>query len=357
MRFTLGLSAAAMLAVIAVLVSVWALAAPGEEANGSQDTEFLSTRALQGLEVRLGGADAVSPTGAVREFELTADETGWELLPGVSTTAYAFNGTVPGPTLRVTEGDTVRVTVRNALSTELSIHWHGLHVPNAMDGVAGVTQDPIMPGETFTYEFVASHAGTFMYHSHSRFSREQIDRGLYGPLIIDPQRPEKPRFDREYVLALQGWMVGPEMEGGGMGAMSMDYNYFTINGKSFPATEPLVVSEGDVVRVRIINPSQTIHPMHLHGQDFQVVAKDGEPLEQAWIGNTLQVLQGETYDIVFVANNPGVWVFHCHDLHHTANNGVEPGGLTVLVQYEGFETPGQEAPPTDMPMEMPEEEQ
>jgi hypothetical protein len=135
-------------------------------------------------------------------------------------------------------------------------------------------------------------------------------------------------------------------------SMAMDYNYFTINGKSFPATEPLVVEEGDVVRVRLINPSQTIHPMHLHGQDFKVVAKDGEPLKEPWIGNTLPVLQGETYDIVFIANNPGVWAFHCHDLHHTANDGVEPGGLMVLVQYEGYEPVGganQESIPSEMP--------
>ena len=344
-------------AVGVALVAALALSVrqSAEHASGEEDYDYLSTGDLQKLDVRLGGTDAVRPTGQVKEFTLVAEQVEWELLPGVMTTADTFNGAVPGPTIRITEGDTVRVTVKNELPQETSIHWHGLHVPNEMDGVAGITQDPIMPGETFTYEFIASHAGTFMYHSHSRFSREQIDRGLYGALIIDPQESEEPQFDREYTLALQGWMVGPEMEA--EGPMAMDYNYFTINGKSYPATDPLVVKEGDVVRLRFINPSQTIHPMHLHGQDFKVVAKDGEPLADPWIGNTLDVEQGETYDVVFIANNPGTWVLHCHDLHHASNNGVEPGGLIQVIQYEGVQNPIATEPaepsPSPTPLDMP----
>lgn len=332
---------------VLALVLWLALSASGQE---GEDYAYLSTTDLQQLEVELGGASEVEPTGDVKEFQLVAQAAEWELLPGVTTTANTFNGTVPGPEIRVTEGDTVRVTVRNELLEETSIHWHGLHVPNEMDGVAGVTQDPIMPGETFTYEFIASHAGTFMYHSHSQFSREQIDRGLYGSFIIDPQESSVTSFDRDYTLALQGWMVSDGMDDamGEQDAMSMDYNYFTINGKSFPATEALTVAEGDVVRLRFINPSQTTHPMHLHGQDFLIVAKDGEPLTQPQIANVLDLQQGDTYDVVFVANNPGVWALHCHDLHHSSNNGVEPGGLTVLVEYEGYEadTGGGDLSPT-----------
>ncbi len=347
-RLVFGTTAVVVAAALAV--GLWLAFTSGQE----EDYGYLSTRDLQQLQVRLGGTDEVKPTGDVEEFTLVAQEAEWELLPGVTTMASTFNGTVPGPTIRVTEGDTLRVTVKNELPGETSVHWHGLHVPNEMDGVAGVTQAPIMPGETFTYEFIASHAGTFMYHSHSRFSREQIDRGLYGALIIEPQKAETPDFDKEYVLALQGWMISGDM--GQMDAMSMDYNYFTINGKSFPATEPLEVKEGDVVRLRFINPSQTIHPMHLHGQDFLVVAKDGEPLEEPQLANTVDIEQGGTYDLVFVANNPGVWALHCHDLHHASNDGVEPGGLMVLVRYEGYEpadaTNG-EATPTPMPDDMP----
>lgn len=336
-KWITGGAAALIVLVVAALVLAVKLGDHGAAGQGV-DYSYLSTTALRDLDIDVGGDDAVTPTGNLKEFELVAKETEWELVSGVTATADTFNGTVPGPTIRVTEGDTVRVTLKNDLPEETSIHWHGLHVPNEMDGVAGVTQDAIMPGETFTYEFVASHAGTFMYHSHSRFSREQIDHGLYGLFIIDSQHPGVTTFDREYTLALQGWMAGGEMaDGMGSDAMSMDYNYFTINGKSFPDTQPLVVSEGDLVRLRIVNPSQTTHPMHLHGQDFLIVAKDGEPLDSPQTANVVDVQQGDTYDLVFIANNPGNWALHCHDLHHASNNGVEPGGLTVLVQYEGYE--------------------
>lgn len=265
----------------------------------------------------------------------------------------------------MTDGDTVRVTVKNELDEETTIHWHGLHVPNSMDGVPPFTQAPIKPGETFIYKFVASHAGTFMYHPHIKSVR-QIDSGLYGLLVIDPQQPDEPRFDKEFSMMLGAWIVpgdgapsagvGHPMPGGrGMAGMNMDYNWFTINGKAFPAVPEWVVRQGDVVRVRLVNISNLAHPMHLHGHDFKVVAKDGELIrpEAQQVMNTLTVNPGETYDIVFVADNPGVWVFHCHELHHTENDGGEPGGLTQVIRYEG--SPGGAAPqPTPtMPARMP----
>ncbi len=250
----------ALLAGLAVgvggTVAAYALASPPTDDAGSSVPDRASLeRALAERQVQ--------PTGETRRFELTVQETSWELLPGVETRAVTFNGTVPGPTIRVTEGDTVEIIVRNELDESTSIHWHGLHVPNDQDGVAGVTQDPIEPGETYTYRFVAPHAGTFMYHAHGDRSREQIDAGLYAPFIIDPQGVDPTAADREYILAIGNWMVGDQMAG--MDAMSMEYNYFTINGKSFPATESIDVNEGDLVRLRFLNPSQTIHPMHLHG--------------------------------------------------------------------------------------------
>ena len=271
----------------------------------------------------------VQPTGETRTFELTVDEVEWELLPGTTTQAITFNGTVPGPTIRVTEGDAVEIVVRNDLDEETSVHWHGLHVPNDQDGVAGVTQAPIGPGETFTYSFTAPHAGTFMYHAHGENSLDQIDRGLSAPFIIDPQGADPIAADAEYILTIGNWMVGDEMAG--MDGMSMEYNYFTINGKSFPATESIDVDQGDLVRLRFLNPSQTIHPMHLHGTDMAVFAKDGESLPTPQRLNTLSIDPGETYDVVFRADNPGTWVLHCHDLHHASNDGQEPGGLMVLV--------------------------
>ena len=181
----------------------------------------------------------VSPTGQTRRFELTVKQTEWGLLPGVVTTAVTFNGTVPGPTIRVTEGDSVEIAVANALDEPTSIHWHGLHVPNDQDGVAGVTQPPIAAGGTFTYRFTAPHAGTFMYHAHGDNSREQIDRGLYAPFIIDPAAADPIRADKEVTLTLGNWMIGDatgNMPGMDMGAdnlsMSMEYDYFTEFGST-----------------------------------------------------------------------------------------------------------------------------
>lgn len=159
----------------------------------------------------------------------------------------------------------------------------------------------------------------------------------------DPQGADPIAADAEYVLAIGNWMVGGEMAG--MDAMSMEYNYFTINGKSYPATESIDVSEGDLVRLRFINPSQTIHPMHLHGTDMAVFAKDGEPLPEAQRLNTLSIDPGETYDVVFRADNPGTWVLHCHDLHHASNNGQEPGGLLTVVNVRP--PGGANSPPSD----------
>ena len=296
----------------------------------------------------------VKPTGETRRFDLTVAETEWELLPGVTTTAVTFNGTVPGPTIRVTEGDTVEISVTNTLAEPTSIHWHGLHIPNDQDGVGGVTQPMIESGQTFTYEFTAPHAGTFMYHAHGATSREQIDRGLYAPFIIDPAGGDAIDADQELTLTIGNWMVGDatgEMSGMDMGSdtsMSMEYDYFTINGKSFPATEPIEVTEGQLVRLRFLNPSQTIHPMHLHGMDMAIVAKDGEPLAEPQRINTLDLGQGETYDVVFLADNPGTWLLHCHDLHHASNAGVEPGGLIVpiVVTADGPVPAGESAAPT-----------
>jgi len=308
----------------------------------------------------IGVAGKTSPTGQVRSYELVASETSWEIAPGVVVPAIAYNGQVPGPTIRVMEGDTLRVTLKNELSKSTSIHWHGLHVPNAVDGVPGVTQAPIEPGQSYTYEFQASHAGTFMYHPHNN-SVEQIDRGLYAPLIIDPVSPPATRFDREYTMMLSAWDTNALLGGGGadhaMDGMSMAYNYFTINGKAFPSNEPWTVREGDLVRVRIINISNLAHPMHLHGGDFTVIAKDGEPIrpEIQQTMNTLSVDAGETYDIAFRADNPGTWLFHCHELHHVENDGVEPGGLVQVIQYEGLAAPSSApaAPEPTMPATMP----
>ena len=291
----------------------------------------------------------IRPTGRTREYTLDIRPGPWEPAKGVIAAAITINGTVPGPVIRATEGDRVVVTVKNNLEESTAIHWHGLHVPNAMDGVEGLTQEGINPGQAFRYEFLASHAGTFMYHSHSHArSVEQIDAGLYGMFIIDPQNTRgHPRFDREVLMMLSAWAIA---EGGGHGATpgghanamaGMAYNYFTINGKAYPDTPEWTVKRGEVVRVRIANVSNLIHPMHLHGHDFAVLAKDGEPLKNPQPMNTVNVAPGETYDIAFVANNPGAWLFHCHELHHTMNGSSQPGGLIQIIRYKDGPPPAQ----------------
>lgn len=281
----------------------------------------------------------LSPAGEVKEFTVVAQEVVWELSPGKMVHAWAYNGQVPGPELRVTEGDRVRVVFKNELPVATTIHWHGIDVPNAMDGVPGLTQPAVAPGETFVYEFVATPAGTHFYHTHgSQMGLDeatQMDRGLYGAFIIEPrQRPLS--YDREYTVMLDDWIVptapheAHETEQG-PGEVMEAYNVFTLNGKAFPATKPLVVRQGERVRLRLINvSSMSFHPMHLHGHQFKVVATDGNPVpETAQVTkNTITVMPGESYDIEFTTNNPGTWLFHCHELHHA------DGGMATVVQYE-----------------------
>ncbi len=268
----------------------------------------------------------------VKVFELTAKAVQWPILDGVTVTAFTYNGTVPGPMIRVTEGDQVRVVVKNELPYPTTIHWHGVEVPNAMDGVPGVTQDPILPGETFTYEFTAKPAGTFMYHSHYE-GDIQVSAGLYAPFLIDPKDPEPnpPAVDK--ILMLSEWRVDNGLTYAAMPMGGMEPNYFTINGKSFPATETITVKKGDRVRLRFIGIGQFIHPMHLHGMAFRIVATDGHPVPEAvqLTKDTISVAPGERYDVEFVATETGQWVLHCHILHHTTNDNVEPGGLMLMI--------------------------
>jgi FtsP/CotA-like multicopper oxidase with cupredoxin domain len=234
--------------------------------------------------------------------------------------------------IRVTEGDQVRIIVKNELPVPTTIHWHGVEVPNAMDGVPGVTQDPIQPGETFTYEFIAKPAGTFMYHSHFE-GDVQVGAGLYAPFIIDPKEPDAnpPVVDKVLMISEVRMTDGETYAAMPMGGM--EPNYFTINGKSFPATETITIKKGDLVRLRLIAIGQFIHPMHLHGMPFKIVATDGHPVPEAaqLTKDTISVAPGERYDIEFIATETGQWMLHCHILHHTTNDNVEPGGLMLMI--------------------------
>ncbi len=280
----------------------------------------------------------------VKVFELTARPVKWTILPAwrdlpdVRVTAWSYNGQVPGPLIRVTQGDRIRVVLTNALPDGTSIHWHGIRVPNAMDGVAEppITQQPVKPGERFAYEFTVKDAGTFFYHSHVETDR-QISAGLAGPLIVDPKTPTR-RVDVDYVAMLQEWRVDPATGKTWPAMPSMsEPNFFTINGKAFPATETLEVKKGQRVRIRFIGANQFAHPMHLHGFPFKVVATDGFPVPKGaqLTKDTINVAPGERYDVEFVAEEPGTWIFHCHILHHVTNDDREPGGLIFAMKVVG----------------------
>ncbi len=293
----------------------------------------------------------------IKEFTLTAEPIRWQYQNGKTIVAWAYNGQIPGPEIRVREGDKVRIKFTNKLPKATTVHWHGLDVPNSMDGVPGVTQEAIQPGASFTYEFTATPAGTRFYHTHgSGMSDEaqQSDMGLSGAFIVEPANYQK--TDKEFTVLLDDWQKGQgsfntamqdmKMDDAGM-SMNMNYNLFTMNGLAYPDTKPMNIKQGDKVRIRLINASaSTTHPMHLHGQQFKVVATDGNPVPEAaqLTKNTITLNPGETYDIEFAANNPGVWAFHCHELHHAG------AGMMTLLKYDGYTAPVTTKPGNQSPM-------
>ena len=287
------------------------------------------------------GDRVLAPVSAdgVKVFDIDASIIEWNILDDKRVMAYAFNRQVPGPRLTLTQGDRVRINVTNDLPEPTSVHWHGLVVPNAMDGAGDVTQAPIQPGDTFTYEFTAAQAGTFFYHSHTEADRQQA-LGMYGALIIEPKDPVRDAgydYDADYAIQLQEWT---SKEGYTFPAMPMEGalpNFFTINGKAYPDTDTIKAEVGDRIRFRFIGSSAAfIHPMHIHGGPFTVVEADGIPLPRAarFEKDTINVGPGERYDVIWEAREPGRWLLHCHILHHTTNNNVEEeggGGLTMVI--------------------------
>ncbi|MBI4348332.1 MAG: copper oxidase [Elusimicrobia bacterium] len=271
----------------------------------------------------------------VKVYELEATAIRWNILPWARVTAYAFNGQVPGPRIRVTQGDRLRIIVRNALPETTSVHWHGLVLPNAMDGPAEITQPPIEPGGSYTYEFTAGQRGTFFYHSHADPDRQEA-LGLYGALIIDGPGPIA-EYDQEILVQLQEWLHKDGYTFPAMPADDMQPNFFTINGKAYPETETVRMRVGERLLVRFIgSQSGFIHPMHIHGGPFTIVATDGEPLPEAArpVKDTVNVGPGERYDVVWEAREPGRWLLHCHINHHTTNDHRDQegaGGLTMVI--------------------------
>jgi FtsP/CotA-like multicopper oxidase with cupredoxin domain/plastocyanin len=264
--------------------------------------------------------------GGVKIFRLTAEKIRWETKEGTLVDAMAYNRMVPGPLIRVTEGDRVRIIVTNAMDEPHTTHWHGLFVPNRMDGVPGVTQDPIMPGESFTYEFTAAPHGTRLYHSHFN-ALTQEGKGLHGMFVIEEKNPPAVRrADREEIMLLAD----------GLG--------YTINGKEFPMTDPIKMKMGERVRVRIANLGAMYHPMHMHGGFMTVIAKDGFPVPAPQRMNTISVAPGETWDVILAPQFAGTWLWHCHILAHATGpkdkNGYDTAaGMIGAIVVEDGATP------------------
>ena len=252
--------------------------------------------------------------GRVKVFDLTCKKVQWETAPGSRTEAWTYNGMVPGPLIRVREGDRVRVNVTNALDQSTSVHFHGLSLPNDQDGVPVHHATPDQARTILRVRIHVPHSGSHMYHSHHN-ATTQVMKGLLGAFIVDPRDPaDEPHADVDHVMILNDGLNG-----------------FTLNGKGFPATEPIVANEGQTVRIRFMNEGMMIHPMHLHGMPMLVIAKDGWPQPMPWKCDTLNIAPGERWDVLVKCANPGTWAFHCHILPHAESETGMFGMVTALV--------------------------
>ncbi|KQL50199.1 copper oxidase [Brevibacillus choshinensis] len=334
-------------------------------------------------------------------FTLTAKESMLHLDDNTMKTAWTYNGTVPGPQLRVKQGETIKVFLNNELPEPVTIHWHGLPVPNNMDGIPGVTQNAVKPRESFTYQFKVDVPGTYWYHSHQN-SVDQVDKGLYGSIVVEPKNAEP--VDKDFTLVLDEWMQDDSMAdmhgGGGTGTdnnasnsshsnmnmnnmnhgssttnsstdmssmnhgtstnntstdmsnmsdaemMPLMYKIFSANGKTGSAIQPLKVKEGEKVRIRLVNAGYLSHKIHLPGHDFKIVSTDGQPINNPPLvnGQLLNIAPGERYDIEFVANNPGKWLLD----EHSTNPGAK--SLAVPIVYEGSENASPKSDTGELPL-------
>ena len=322
---------------LGMTATVTAAGADGEVATGSSTTDHAAMTAqemadghsqgvqdfLAGKETEKKGGELLEPdiVDGVKVFDLTVEEIEWEVAKGEFKSAMAFNGTVPGPEIRVQEGDEVRFVVQNQLSEPFALHFHGVTLPNDQDGVPFITQPAVMPGEYWTYEFqIVDPPGIYVYHSHFN-SAEQVGKGLYGALIVEPKGGDWSEVYGvdpavEYTMFLGDGLLG-----------------FNLNGKSFPATEPIVVDEGDWALIHMSNDGEQLHPMHLHGFHFMVVGQDGFPFdrEDRYMADTLVVAPGQRFDILVRADAAGAWAFHCHILSHAEGPAGMFGMVTALV--------------------------
>jgi FtsP/CotA-like multicopper oxidase with cupredoxin domain len=281
-------------------------------------------------------------------FHLVAEPVKREFAKGMIVDTWGYNGSCPGPTIEVVEGDRVRIFVTNKLPERTSVHWHGVILPNGMDGVSGLNQPHIEVGETYVYEFVIKGSGIKMYHPHSD-EMVQMAMGMMGFFVIHPKKPVK--VDRHFCILLHEWSIPPGTSKPNPAVM-LDFNIFTFNGRVWPGTDPLVVKEGDRVRISLGNLSMDNHPIHLHGHVFELAGTDGGevPKSARWPETTVDVPTGSTRTVEFVADNPGDWAFHCHKSHHTMNAMSHDLPNMLGVNQKGVAGKVQKVLPSYMPM-------
>jgi FtsP/CotA-like multicopper oxidase with cupredoxin domain len=305
----------------------------------------------------------------IKVFRLTVEDVKFEIYPGKFIQGWGFNGMIPGPTIRVKEGERIRVILTNNTDADHTFHVHGQKKPMVMDGVPYLGQKPLKRGETYVYEFTVRNVGTSWYHCHVD-GAHHVDMGMYGAFIVEPLK-ETLRYDREYIMILDEWPTGHlHMHKGAMkmpshkehevvtvhpgesrhahpeeGSQKRDwypetynpyqpvYDGFTINGRSFPFTEPIEVKEGERIRIRLINVGYEPHYMHTHSHRFEVVARDGSPVNEPQKIDTVEVGPAKRVDIILKADNPGIWPFHCHRLNHVTNDHIYPGGMFTFIRY------------------------
>jgi FtsP/CotA-like multicopper oxidase with cupredoxin domain len=255
----------------------------------------------------------------IKEFHLVAEPVIREIAPGMTAHLWGYNGQSPGPTIEVVEGDRVRIFVTNRLPEHTSVHWHGQRLPNGMDGVAGLNQPSIKPGQTYVYEFAAQRAGTFMYHPHAD-ETTQMAMGMMGFWVTHSKDPKFMPVDRDYVFLLNAYDIAPGSYTPKVSTM-LDFNLWTFNSRAYPGTAPMVARLGERVRIRVGNLTMTNHPIHLHGHEFVVVGTDGGWTSPGsrWPEVTTDIAVGQMRAIEFTAAAPGDWAFHCHKSHHTMN--------------------------------------
>ncbi|TPG75993.1 multicopper oxidase family protein [Brevibacillus laterosporus] len=335
-----------------------------QQTNQDNDMENMTSKKPENDQTKPMSASGDSKIEVLtgNTFTLTAKESMLHLDDNTMKNAWTYNGTVPGPQLRVKQGEKIKVVLNNELPEPVTIHWHGLPVPHNMDGIPGVTQNAVKPGETFIYQFTVDVPGTYWYHSHQN-GVVQVDKGLYGSLVVEPK--DQQPVDKDYTLVLDEWMKDDSMSGmshgGGhtgmnMGSsempmsdaemMSLMYTIFSANGKTGAAIQPLKVKEGEKVRIRLVNAGFLSHKLNLQGHEYKIVSTDGQPINNPPLVSRqlLNIAPGERYDIEFFANNPGSWLLE----ERSSNPGAK--SLTVPIVYEGSESVSPKSETGDLPL-------